>query len=216
MHIDELRLHARDLDAQRVFFGDIVGLPILESTPERLTIQAGRTILIFEYQPDWAGIYHYALNIPENQFTEAAAWLDGRVQFLSDGDGKQHFFFSNWNADALYFPDGDGNIAEFIARHSLPTASDETFSAKSILCVSEIGWVSDDVLAAAKQLSDSYGLSPYLGMSGEKFTAVGDENGLFILVVRHHPWLPSSQPAAPGWFSAMIQTPSGQQIFTLE
>ena len=214
MHIHELRLHARDIDAQRIFFGELLGLPIVDFTPEKLTIQVGQTVLIFEHQSDWVGIYHYALNIPENQFAEAAAWLIGRAAFLSDGDGKQQFFFSNWNADALYFSDADGNIAEFIARHTLPTASDEPFSAKNILCVSEIGWVSDDVLAATKYLSDTYGLTPYLGASSVTFTAVGDENGLFILVPRHHPWLPNSQPAATGWFSATIQTPTGQQIFT--
>jgi len=216
MHIHELRLHARDLDAQRIFFGETLGLSIVDSTPEQLTVQVGQTTLIFEHQPGWAGIYHYALNIPENQFSQAAAWLTERAALLSDSDGKQQFFFSNWDADAVYFLDADGNIAELIARHSLPTVSDDLFGVKNILCVSEIGWVSDDVLAAAGHLAESYGLSAYLGSSGKTFTAVGDENGLFILVPRHHPWMPNNQPAAPGWFSATIQTAVGRQIFAPE
>lgn len=215
MHIRQLRLYARDLGAQTRFFGQILGLPI-QHTTNQLHVQVGQTQLIFEHQPAWTGIYHYAFNIPENRFEDAWTWIQARTTLLSAPDEQRHYVFENWNADALYFPDADGNIAELIARHTLPNASDAPFSAQDLLQVSEIGWVVSDVLAAAAHLSKTYGLSPYLGASSAVFTAVGDENGLFILVPKNHPWLPTNAPAETGWFSGEIETPTGLHTFTVQ
>lgn len=214
MHIRYLRLHSRDLAAQRAFFGTTLGLPVSEPAPDQLAVQVGTTMLVFEHQPAWQGIYHYAFNIPHDRFADARAWLDGRADLIPDPNGEKEFFFETWNADALYFEDADGNIGELIARHTLDNTAGGAFGSDSLLNVSEIGWVVSDVLASAAHLNEAYSLPPYLGHQSEVFTAVGDADGLFILVPKRHPWLPDLRPAETGWFAATIDTPTGQHVFS--
>lgn len=91
----------------------------------------------------------YALGVPGHRFAEAAHWLENRVPLLADQNGRVEFFFEQWNAHAIYFRDADGNIGELIARHNLETNSEEPFGARSLLGVSEIGWVFDHTKNAA-------------------------------------------------------------------
>lgn len=80
--------------------------------------------------------------------------------------------------------------------------------------VSEIGWVVDDVPAAVQRLDEQYGLAPYRGFSHPEFTAVGDSEGRFIVVTHNRPWLPTGEPAARGWFNAVVHTPRGRQTLS--
>jgi catechol-2,3-dioxygenase len=214
MIIQELHLHTQRLEAQRTFFVEHFGQVPLELTAQRLSFKIGHTKLIFEQNPGWNGFYHYAFQIPQHQFDEAVEWLEQRCPLLKNSDGQQRFFFDVWNAHAVYFADGDWNIAELIARHDQESVTTTAFGADSILGINEIGLVVEDVPAAVDELQPVYGLSPYLGLSHSEFTAVGDMDGLFIVVKRSRPWLPTGQPATPGWFSAVIQTPTGQHRFT--
>ena len=66
--------------------------------------------------------------------------------------------FENWNANAVYFYDNNGNILEFIARHDLQNNQFTPFNSESILNISEIGIVSEAPLELANQLIDKHGL----------------------------------------------------------
>ncbi len=94
----------------------------------------------------------------------------------------------------MYFLDPAGNILEFIARHTLKNDAPGDFTAKDILCASEIGIVSPDVVATADQLCDAAKIGRYHGGS-EDFTAVGDEHGLFIVVKTGRKWFSSDRAA---------------------
>ena len=188
MEFLELRLSTRDLARQRDFYGGTLRLELLEQTPKSFTVKAGFTALHFSTAAGFRP-YHFAFNIPENKLSEAKTWLLERVELLKEA-GQDQFALEDWNAEQVYFLDADGNILEFIARHELSNASDDPFDSQHILNVSEIGYVVPDVAEAVKSLN-SLGLTPYRE-PGEKFAAVGDAHGLFIVAETNRPWFPTA------------------------
>lgn len=196
MRIQEVVFQSRDVTAQRRFYHDLLQLPLVEDSPQRATFRAGHTAMAFEQAestlPDT--IYHFAFNIPENQLAQAKDWLAGRVSLAAV---PETYDFTDWNAHAFYFWDGDGNIAEFIARHNLDNASNEPFSAQSITGISEVGVATPDVLQTVTHLQRELGLEVWRGAGSDAFSAVGDEHGLFIVVNSGRKWLGTDMPALP-------------------
>ena len=192
MNISRLELSAKDLPAQRDFYGNILELPVtLDSAT--LEVKAGETNLVFTQAPsEFMGAYHFAFNIPQNQYQAAKQWIASRIPLLQDNTGKEDFESTTWNSTSLYFLDAAGNILEFIARHTLQNASNEEFDSRQILNVSEIGLPSEDVLELANALVTRLGLSVYQQEPNENFTPVGDENGLLILPAKDRIWMPDS------------------------
>ena len=212
MKINELELLTPDLSGQQFFYGEVLQLPVsVGPTGNTIEIQAGETRLVFrQAPPKWTGVYHFAFNIPENQFEEGRNWIMERVGLASDESGRTEFHFDNWNADALYFYDQAGNILEFIARHTLQNASELPFSSHSLLCVSEIGVGTPDVPGLVEGLQAQHGLQPYGEPHTDEFTAVGDENGLFIVVRPGRNWMPDTGKEAGTYPVAVnITIPAG-------
>jgi catechol-2,3-dioxygenase len=192
MNITYLELSTKDLPAQRDFYAKILELPVqLDSAT--LEVKAGETTLAFTQAPsEFNGAYHFAFNIPENQYQAAKQWIMDRIPLLRDKTDKEDFESKTWNSTSLYFLDAAGNVLEFIARHTLDNGSGEDFDSRQILNVSEIGLPSEDVLELADNLSMRLGLSIYKQEPNENFTPVGDENGLLILPVKDRIWMPDS------------------------
>ena len=192
MKITRLELLTVNLPAQQDFYAKILELST-KLTPSGLEIQAGKTELLFtQATPDFDGAYHFAFNIPENQFRAAKDWISSRVPLLYDENGKDEFASESWNSDSVYFKDSAGNVLEFIARHNLKNAVDEDFNSKQILQVSEIGLPSEDVLGLANKLCTQLNLSVFKQQPNETFTPVGDDSGLFILPIKARIWIPNS------------------------
>jgi catechol-2,3-dioxygenase len=192
MHIRYLELPATDLQAQRDFYAHELELPAALSTA-RLEVQAGETTLVFtQADSGFDGAYHFAFNIPENRFRAAKEWIGQRLPVLRNAEGRDEYDFDNWRAHAFYFKDAAGNILEFIARHDLPNAVDGPFDGRQILCVSEIGLPSEDVIAFADDLCTQLELSVFRGAPDAAFTAIGDNHGLFILPIKNRIWMPDS------------------------
>jgi catechol 2,3-dioxygenase-like lactoylglutathione lyase family enzyme len=192
MNISYLELSAKDLPAQRDFYANILELPVtLDSAT--LQVKVGETNLAFTQAPsEFMGAYHFAFNIPENQYQAAKQWISSRVPLLQDKTGQEDFESNTWNSTSLYFLDAAGNILEFIARHTLKNASNENFDSQQILNVSEIGLPSENVIEFANDLCTRLGLSVYKQEPNENFTPVGDENGLLILPAKDRIWMPDS------------------------
>lgn len=192
MNILEVELSSVDLPGQRDFYANILELPVnLDSAI--LEVKVGQTVLRFTQAPsEFIGAYHFAFNIPENQYQAAKQWIASRVPLLQDKTGKGDFESKTWNSTSLYFLDAAGNVLEFIARHTLDNASNEDFDSRQILNVSEIGLPSENVLELANDLSTRLGLSVYKQEPDENFTPVGDENGLLILPAKDRIWMPDS------------------------
>ena len=213
MRIDRLELLTTDLAAQKRFYTDELPLPVVASSGVDLSLQAGRSQLTFRRAPEgWAGFYHFAFNIPEDQFLEAKRWLSGRVTLIKDIKGDDEFASTEWNAHSVYFFDPAGNILEFIARHDLAEHRDSPFSAESILSISEIGIVAEDVPAVVEHLGSQIGISPYRGPGSETFTAVGEMHGLFIVVKRGRIWFPDTgKGAVPAPVLVDVTTDTGRR-----
>ncbi len=211
MQIDTLELLAPDLATLHAFYAATFGLTA-ERTAGSLTIQVGTTRLSFAQAPaGWTERYHYAINIPENQFAAAKAWLAARVPLVA-ADGTDTFFSTDWNADLCYYLDPAGNIGELIARHTLDCASDTPFGPASLLAVSEIGLPTPDVPATVAGLTARLGLASY-GETGDTFTPVGDEQGLFIVVRAGRIWFPDTGiPANPLPFTATVRNAARQRL----
>ena len=196
MNITRLELPTQDLQAQRDFYADVLELPVVLS-PAKLEVKVDRTELLFtQADSDFDGEYHFAFNIPENQFSPAKEWITSRVPLLSDTDGKDEFSSENWNSHSVYFKDAAGNVLEFIARHHLKNAVEGTFDSSQILNVSEIGLPSDDVIDFANEICSTLGISAFKQEPSESFTPMGDDNGLFILPVKDRIWIPNSSVPA--------------------
>jgi hypothetical protein len=79
---------------------------------------------------------------------------------------------------------------------SLPPSWLTQLTSASLLSISEIGLVVDDVAAFAQTVQQALGSPVYRGAINELFTPLGDENGLLIVVKRGRLWFPESKVAA--------------------
>lgn len=196
MNIKRLELLSADLQAQKDYYSNLLELPA-ELNSSGLHIQAGTTELVFTEAPaNFVGAYHFAFNIPQNQYQAAKDWITTRIPLLKDKSGKEDFHSNTWDADSIYFLDAAGNVLEFIARHTLNNPSDGDFNSLQILNVSEIGLPSENVIVWANELCSKLGLSVYKQEPNDTFTPVGDDNGLFILPIQDRIWMPDSGVAA--------------------
>lgn len=192
MNIQRIELLTVDLEAQSDFYANILELPT-EPTSSRLLVTAGTTEILFTQAPsNFDGAYHFAFNIPENQYFAAKKWIASRIPLLRDKTGKEDFESESWDSDSVYFLDSAGNILEFIARHALQNATEGDFDSSQILNVSEIGLPSENVIGLANELCTKLGLSVFKQEPNENFTPIGDENGLLILAIQNRIWMPDS------------------------
>jgi catechol 2,3-dioxygenase-like lactoylglutathione lyase family enzyme len=192
MNITRLELLTLNLQAQRDFYANILELPV-KLTSSNLEVKARTTKLIFAQASTYFdGAYHFAFNIPENQFHAAKKWISERIPLLRDETGKDEFNSESWNSDSVYFKDPAGNVLEFIARHNLKNAVDRDFDSRQILNVSEIGLPSENVIDLASEICKSLNLSVFKQQPNETFTPVGDDEGLFILPIKDRIWIPNS------------------------
>ena len=192
MNLTYLELPTKDLVAQRNFYSQVLEL-LVDLSADILEIQAGKTQLVFtQANPDFDGAYHFAFNIPENQFHAAKTWISNRIPLLHDETGANEFASESWNSNSVYFKDVAGNVLEFIARHNLKNAVEGDFDSSQILNISEIGLPSEDVITFAKHLCSELNISVFKQEPGETFTPVGDDNGLLILPIKNRIWIPNS------------------------
>jgi catechol 2,3-dioxygenase-like lactoylglutathione lyase family enzyme len=191
-------LTAAPLAAMKTFYAGTLGLRVLEEKDDRLTIGAGQTRLAFvpagsdgTSGPDAASpFYHVAFNIPENKILAARAWQLERSPLMPIPERLRDpaypddvVDFRHWNAHSVFFIDPGGNVVEYIARHDLRNAAPGPFGTADILYASEIAFVVDDVAATALSLRGLIGVEQYRG-ADERFTAIGDERGLLLIVKR--------------------------------
>jgi hypothetical protein len=192
MNILYFELSAKELKAQRDFYADVLELPV-ELDSSMLRVKAGKTDLTFTQAPtEFDGAYHFAFNVPENQFHASKEWISRRIALLRDESGQDEFESKSWNSHSVYFKDAAGNVLEFIARHNLKDAVAGDFDSKQILNISEIGLPSENVIEFANELCTRLGLSVFMQDPNETFTPVGDDNGLLIVPIKDRIWIPNS------------------------
>lgn len=199
MLINQLVLHTSRLAELKHFYHDILGLSLVPGSNAEICIQAGSTELVFAQAGKGEPVYHFAFNIPSNRIAGARDWLKEKVELLWIEDYAGDIAdFVNWHAKSVYFYDPAGNIVECIARFDLDNKSDGPFSAAHFLSVSEVGIVfpKDSFDSETAELLSRYELSYFSKQPPlPQFRAVGDDEGLFIIVPEHRNWYPTFTPS---------------------
>lgn len=195
MLIRKIELVARDINRQLAFYTKQLGLPLLLHQENRFAVAAGETRLEFAADNEQEeGVYHLAFNITPALLPAAPGFLGSQHISVILKDDLPVVDFPDWNARSVYFYDADGNILEFIARYNLPApVSDKVFGPRHILNISEMGLPVDDIPAFIKTLQAHAALFVWKEY-GEQFKAVGDENGLLIVVPEGRNWFPTEHP----------------------
>jgi len=231
VRIQSLTLEVANPAACAAFYRDALGLPaaVNATDPTSPSVQIGWSRLVFrQRQPSVAGVYHLALNIPEDKIEAGLAWLSARCAAPCDPisvEGESIFYYENWDAHAVYFRDPAGNLVELIARHTLPQrmppqtmplpTTSTPFSAADLLCISEIGIVSAAVEQTVARLTSTYNL-PLYGSGSSTFQPVGDVEGLLIVVAAGRAWFPDQVDHAVALpLQVTFATVSGGDLQTL-
>jgi len=188
MNITELQLQTNCLSSQKEFYNKTLGLNILNFNDGSFSVNIGSSTLVFQ-ETTLKTYYHFAVNIPENKIKEAIAWLCPRVAPI-EHEGSPLINFKNWNAHSVYFFDAGGNIVELIARHNLDNSTDKLFGQSHFLCISEVGMPVQNVALFCSLIEIKLKEKLWSGNT-ETFAAVGDENGLFIIVTEKRNWFPT-------------------------
>lgn len=204
MRLLEVTLPTRDVLATASFYASALGLPVSVSATERsATVLLGETELVFEEDAGLAGAQHLAFTVPTGSLDAAGEWLRGRVGLLGrDGAAVEEPVVvagPRWNARSVYFDGPDGQVLEVIERrdlrHDRCDGHGVGFGADGLLCVSEVGIAVPDVLATAALLGRR-GIAEYGGPASAGFAAVGDVDGLLILVPPGRAWFPTEDRLA--------------------
>jgi catechol-2,3-dioxygenase len=180
-----------------------LGLPTSELQATTFVVTIGQSQLHF-HQKEKATNYHFAINIPANKIEESTAWLKERV-VVQPYKGDEIVDFDFWNAKAVYFYDKDKNIVELIARKNTQPSTEAPFGVAQWLGISEIGTPVKDVPALCNWLLNEGGLERYSG-DLKRFAAIGDEEGLFIIINnQERKWIPNQDMAHTSSFEIQLQ-----------
>jgi len=214
MKLEQIQIQTNNIQETTAFYQDILGLSIIEKNSKWVTIQAGNSILKFIENSTFNSIYHFAFNIPENKLEEAIEWCKNKVGLIVIEDQNVIANFEAWNANAVYIYDNNGNLLEFISRYDLENASTENFSSKLILNISEIGIVTENPLELGNQLIEKHALEFFSkNNNSEVFSALGDDEGLLIIVKPNRNWYPTQTPSQSNPTEIRIQ--NNENIFEL-
>lgn len=187
MDIRQVQLATRSL-ADTARFYERLGCPV-EAVDATVRVVVGSTLLVFRELPEMTGALHLAITIPTGTFDAAKAWIAGLTTVLGTDDQDEFEGPPNWNSRSVYFEGPDQQLLELIERRDLPVDVGEN-TAVPLVSVSEVGVPVPDVLGAVEALRRA-GLEPYANPPGESFSAVGDVDGLVILVSPDRRWFPT-------------------------
>lgn len=143
-------LHTNLLNKLKVFYQNILEMPVIDEGVDSFTLQIGRSSLTFK-ESRLPAAYHFAINIPGNHMAEAKKWLQTRVE-LSQEDGNDEMYYKSFDADAIYFDDPAGNVVEFIGRRTKYSEGD--FMINSLLDISEMSITTPYVPEVAEKLQE--------------------------------------------------------------
>jgi catechol-2,3-dioxygenase len=196
MKILEIEIQTDNIIDTETFYKETLGLKLFNKSNDSISFIVGKSILTFIKSENIQPKYHFAFNIPNNKLEDAINWAESRIKLIENEENNVIANFESWNANAIYFYDNNNNILEFIARHDLKNATDRPFDTSIIESISEIGIVTEKPLEIAENLIETNDLYYFSKSSkSESFVALGDDNGLFIIVETNRKWYPTEQKA---------------------
>ena len=178
-------LYTNKLKQLRGFYGNVLEIPIEQSTEEYFQISFGTSKLIFRYS-ELQTSYHFAINIPGNQFTLAKHWAKERV-LLNREASVDEIYYARFEADAFYFEDPAGNVIELIARRNVDKWSD--FSIDSFLNLSEVSITTPFVEEAGEKLQEiGIPISGNVQIEPDELNFLGKKDTFILLVPPNRRW----------------------------
>lgn len=197
MRLKELILQTKHLDELYQFYKTVLRLQVTQTNSTIISIKAGKTTLIFQ-QTNAATkpFYHFAFNIPSNKIEAAFLGLKTKVEVLWIEEYNSYIAeFTSWHARSVYFLDSAGNVLEFIARFDLQNETTKPFSSSQILNISEIGIVldTDKFDESINKIQRQFQLEYFSKQQAlPHFRALGNDEGLFIIVPQQRNWYPTN------------------------
>lgn len=167
------------------FYGNVLELDIIEATNEEFTVQIGESTIVFK-QSDRKAFYHFAINIPGNQFSMMKDWVQNRIT-LNRENGRNEVYFRSFDADSMYFEDPAGNVIELIGRRKKDLFGD--LSVASFLNISEVSVTTPNVALVGEELQD-FGI-PLYGSSNivpDELNFLGKGDTFIVLVPPGRRW----------------------------
>lgn len=178
------------------FYRDILGFTLIKETEESFQITMGTTLVEFSNEAvEGQPFYHFACDIPANQFREAKLWLQNRTELLTE-DGENEVYFKFIDAYSIYFADPSNNIVEFIARNNEYPETEQSFTLHSLQKLSEVGLVVENKLEVVELLKPYDIVNRDSGeVSENSLSFFGDhQNPVYLLLVNEgRKWLFSQQ-----------------------
>ncbi|ABS04159.1 Glyoxalase/bleomycin resistance protein/dioxygenase [Kineococcus radiotolerans SRS30216 = ATCC BAA-149] len=161
-------------------------------------VQLGATTLVLVRDPHADPLMqHLAITVPGDAGRRAHDWLRERVRVLAHAGSTLLEASAGWQAQSVYFRAPDGTVLELIARRRLAgDLGDTAFGPQALLAVSEVGLAVPDVAVAAARLERAFGLRAFGGPPSSSFGAVGDDEGLLVLVRTGRTWFPTRDAVA--------------------
>lgn len=207
MKITALELQTSQHEALKAFYSEVLGLPLLSEDEQSFSVQVGYSRLTFQTDGNsQTSGYHLAFHVPGNQMAAAVAWLQDRVAFLyAPGATSPIVVHETWQAKAVYFYDPAFNLLELIA-HSTSPANHPPFGPAQLIGIAEVGLPVKEVKKFAQELREKFKL-PRWKSATALFEAVGDAEGMFIVVQEQRPWFPTQNPAVALPTHVLVQAP---------
>jgi len=204
MRITHVQLPVPDPVASAAFYVDVLGAQGRTAAgcgtggPCGVAVQLGATVLVLvqDLCAD-PSTQHLAIAVPADAGQRAHDWLRDRVRVLPHAGHTLQEGSPAWDSQSVYFHAPDGTVLELIARRRLPQRLGErTFGPAALLGISEVGLAVPDVAVAAARLERTLGLQVFGDAPSATFGAVGDDEGLLVLVRSGRTWFPTHDATA--------------------
>lgn len=177
--------YTNKLKQLRRFYANVLELPITKSGDDMFTVKIGESEISFKNsnQPSY---YHFAINIPGNQFSLMKYWLKDRLTLNREG-GIDQVFFPSFDADSMYFEDPAGNIVECIGRRTRDVFGHVT--KESFINISEVSITTPFVSDVGDSLQD-FGIPLRHGteIDAESLNFLGKDDTFVVLVPPKRKW----------------------------
>ncbi|HLR60488.1 MAG TPA: hypothetical protein VK094_08470 [Pseudogracilibacillus sp.] len=190
--LKKVTLYTHELKQLRRFYMNVLNFPINEVTKTSFNVQVGTSTIKFIEQEEEAR-YHFAINIPGNQFTIIKEWISDRYP-LETYEGIDEIYRVKFVADSFYIKDPSGNLVEFIARRSRDFLG--TFTLDAFYNLSEISIVTPSVSEVGELLQDQ-AIPLYFNsqINTADVNYLGVDDSFIVLTPEGRKWAFSNEPS---------------------
>lgn len=198
MYIKKATLITKQLKEMQKFYSERLGFQLISNSDTSFEVQIGTSILMFTQSDNMEETqYHFAFNIPSNQFKQAKQWVQTKVKLLEEC-GVDEIYFEKSHAHACYFLDPSENVVELIAHDVSPASVEEHFTSDLLLNIAEMNITTDDVYHVGevlKQLGIPVRHSHQLDKNSLNFIGEHQDGTFLLLGPSERTWYFSSKKA---------------------